>query len=466
MSELTSFTELDRPVATTVGATDTIAALATPPGRSALAMVRISGSLTRAIASRLLHPVPTSTRHATLTEVRNSDGTAVDQVIATLYTAPHSFTGEDVLDISTHGGLIAPTLVLAAVIASGARLALPGEFTRRAVLNGRLDLLQAEAIGDLIEARSSAAAQLAMRQLDGGLSSRIAALRDQIIGVEALLAYDIDFPGEDDGPLSRSDIVAAAESALRGITSLLATGSRGALVHEGALVVLAGATNVGKSSLFNALLGEARAIVTDVPGTTRDAIEAVLDLPDWPLRIVDTAGMRDTTDVVERLGIDTAERYVARASIILLCVDTEETYLAALPIRDGDPRRVLIVATKGDLVSQWDQSGIDVAVSAHTGSGLGELLRAIEERLRSMSGMAVANALDAPVLTHARHHACVASAATEVQQFLDGWRDAMLPASVAATHIRAAARVMDELIGEIQTDDVLDAVFRRFCVGK
>jgi len=452
--------------AAAVGNTDTIASLATPPGRSALAMIRISGSSTRAIASRMLHPVPTSPRRATFAAARNSGGETIDQVIATLYVAPHSFTGEDLLDISTHGGLVAPTLVLAAAISAGARLALPGEFTRRAVLNGKLDLLQAEAIGDLIEARSSAAAQLAMRQLDGGLSRRIVALREQIIGVEALLAYDIDFPDEDDGPLNRADIVDAAESTLHGITSLLATGTRGALIHDGALVVLAGATNVGKSSLFNALLGEARAIVTDVPGTTRDAIEAILDLPGWPLRLVDTAGLRETTDVVERLGIETAERYLARAQIIILCVDTDESFQAALPIRRRDPHRVLIVATKGDLVAEWDQSGIDVSVSAYTGSGLAELLRAIEQRLTSMPGVTGADAVDAPVLTQARHHNRVATAASELQQFLVGWRDEELPASVAATHIRAAARAMDELIGDIQTDDVLDAVFRRFCVGK
>jgi Predicted GTPase len=185
---------------------------------------------------------------------------------------------------------------VAAAIQLGARQAEPGEFARRAVLNGKLDLVQAEAIGDLIDARSSAARRVALRQLDGGLSRRVAELRTQVLALEALLAYDIDFPEEDDGPVPRARIDAATIAVIDAVTSLLATGNTGTLVHEGALVVLAGAPNVGKSSLFNALLGEARAIVTEIPGTTRDAIEAVLDLPGWPLRLVDTAGLRTSTD--------------------------------------------------------------------------------------------------------------------------------------------------------------------------
>lgn len=453
------------PGASETGDGRTIAAIATSMGRGAIALVRLSGPDARIIAERLLDPAPVTARRATRTTVRNGDGEVIDDVVATLYVAPHSFTGEEMVEISTHGGLVAPVLVLAAAIAAGAREAAPGEFTRRAVMNGKLDLLQAEAVGDVIDARSSSALKLALRQLDGGLSRRILSLREQLLGVEALLAYDIDFPEEDDGPVPRARIVAAAEDALAAITGLLATGATGALVHDGALVVLVGAPNVGKSSLFNALLGEARAIVTEVPGTTRDAIEAVLDLPGWPLRLVDTAGMRETSDFVEQLGIKTSQRYRDRAAIVLLCADSPETLQEARAVRAEEPRRHLVVAMKADRTTGLGSSteGADAVVSAQTGAGLTELLQQIEARLAATEGATV---LDSPMLTQARHHAGVAMAAAELQHFLESWRDLELPASVAATHVRAAVHALEELIGDVQTDDVLDVVFRRFCVGK
>lgn len=447
----------------TTGDSRTIAAIATPYGRAALATVRISGSRVREITERLLDPSPLSPRHATLCEIRGLDGRKIDDVVATFYSAPKSYTGEDLLEISTHGGLVVPTTVLAVVIEAGAREAEPGEFTRRAVLNGKLDLLQAEAIADLIDARSSAAHQLALRQLDGGLSLRIAALREQLLSLEALLAYDIDFPEEDDGPVPHERIIHAAEELEHALSALLATSEQGTLVHAGALVVLAGAPNVGKSSLFNALLGEARAIVTEVPGTTRDAIEAVLDLPGWPLRLVDTAGLRDATDKVEQLGIEASTRYLARAAVVLACVDSKETADAVAELQKKTQGVVITVLTKADLVSQSEQIPADVAVSAHTGEGLALLLSIIETKLVNDRGIPM---LDAPVLTRARHRAAVSHASAEVGHFLQAWRDEMLPASVAAIHVRAAADALSEMIGAVYVDDVLDVVFRSFCVGK
>jgi tRNA modification GTPase len=442
----------------------TIAAIATPIGRSALAVVRVSGPMVPALARTLLDPVPETPRRATHCRVRDGSGVVIDDVVATLYVAPHSFTGEDLLELSTHGGLVAPTAVLAAVIRAGARQADGGEFTRRAVLNGKLDLLQAEAIGDVVEARSSAAHRAALRQLDGGLSQRITALRDRILDLEALLAYDVDFPEEDDGPVPRGRIQAAADELIAALDALLATGDRGTLVHDGALVVLAGAPNVGKSSLFNALLGEARAIVTDVPGTTRDAIEAVLDLPGWPLRLVDTAGLRETSDVVEQLGIAASSRYLGQAAVVLACGHDGATLEAARSaLRDRTTAPVLTVATKGDLVANGDQLEADAVVSAHTGAGLTELLALVEQRLSHQHGEPV---VDAPGLTRARHLAAVAAATAERRGFAVAWRDDVLPATVAAVHVRAAADALGELIGVVQVDDVLDVVFRRFCVGK
>lgn len=444
----------------------TIAAIATAPGRSAIAMVRVSGPGVPDLARVLLHPVVLTARRATRCVLHDASATGaeVDELVATLYVAPHSFTGEDMLELSTHGGLFVPSAVLAATIRAGARAAEPGEFTRRAVLNGKLDLLQAEAVGDLIEARSSKAHRTALRQLDGGLSRRIEALRQDILGLEALLAYDIDFPEEDDGPIPRARITDATTALNASLETLLVTAVAGTLVHEGALVVLAGAPNVGKSSLFNALLGEARAIVTDIPGTTRDAIEAVLDLPEWPLRLVDTAGLRDTTDVIERQGIEASSRYLGQATVVLACGDDGPSITRVVDVvRAHTEASVIRVRTKCDLVADRDKNEADVGVSAHTGEGLRSLLILVEERLSKRHGVPVT---DAPGLTRARHHAAVAAATLELQAFTVAWRDDALPASVAAIHVRAAADALADLIGIVQVDDVLDAVFRRFCVGK
>jgi tRNA modification GTPase len=455
-----TFSGLD---ASVVGDNRTIVAIATPVGRGALAMVRIGGPDVRLLATTLLSPVPTIPRHATHCVIRDANGQEIDDVVATLYVAPHSFTGEDLLEITTHGGLVVPTAVAAAAIRAGAREAQPGEFTRRAVLNGKMDLLQAEAISDLIDARSSAAHQLALRQLDGGLSRRINWLREQLLRLNALLAYDIDFPEEDDGPVSREEISRVAEEVLASLEALLATGEHGRLVHEGALVVLAGAPNVGKSSLFNALLGEARAIVTEVPGTTRDAIEAVLDLPGWPLRLVDTAGLHETTDLVEQLGIEVSARYLARAAIVLACFDSLESAEVIAGLETRTQGAVITIATKGDSVSESVKKTADCVVNAHTGEGLAALLRMIESQLASERGMP---AFDAPLLTRARHRAAVGEARTEVEFFLSAWGEERLPASVVATHVQGAVDALSELIGVVYVDDILDVVFRSFCVGK
>ena len=444
----------------------TIAAIATAAGRGALAMVRLSGPSVRAIAERLIRPMPDEARRATRVDVVDPDaGTLLDDAVATYFRAPASFTGEDLLEITTHGGHLAPASVLAAAIRAGARQAEPGEFTRRAVLNGKLDLLQAEAIGDLIDARSSAAQRQALRQLDGGLSERVLALRDRILRVEALLAYDIDFPEEDDGPIPLERIDDAARAALEDVEALVATADLGAMIQEGALVVLAGAPNVGKSSLFNALLGEARAIVTEIPGTTRDAIEAVFDRPRWPLRLVDTAGLRETADALEQLGIETSVRYLGRAALVLACADTPEGVSAvARTVRGHTPAAILGVLTKGDLVPQRSQMTDAVVVSARSGEGLGALLEAIDARLLEQHGPPADD--DAPALTRARHRVAARTAREELGLFRQAIAAGALPMSIAAVHVRQAADALGELIGVLHTDDVLDVVFRQFCVGK
>ena len=444
----------------------TIAAIATAPGRGALAVVRLSGPDVSTIAERLLRPFPRVPRHATRARVVDPiDGTPLDEVVATRFVAPATFTGEDLLEITTHGGYRAPTSVLAAAIQAGARQAEPGEFTRRAVLNGKLDLLQAEAIGDLVEARSGAAQRLALHQLDGGLSERVLALRQRILQVEALLAYEIDFPEEDDGPIPRERVVLATRAALDDVRQLLATAELGSMIHDGALVVLAGAPNAGKSSLFNALLGEARAIVTEIPGTTRDAIEAVLDRPRWPLRLVDTAGLRDTMDALEQLGIETSARYLSRATLVLACGESiDRIDGVGRHLRDYTDAPVLGVLTKVDLVTDRSQIQPAIGVSARSGEGLSTLLEAIDQRLAAAHGTPPSDG--ATGLTRARHRAAAATAVRELEAFDAVLAANTLPVSIAAIHVRQAADALGELIGVVNTDDVLDVVFRQFCVGK
>lgn len=453
---------------------DTIVAIATPPGRGALAIIRLSGRDAHQIARAALDRWPAEPRSVSVAHVRDDRGGMLDQSIVIRYDAPLSFTGEDSVELITHGGLVVPTTVMATLVARGARPAMPGEFTRRAVLNGKLDVLQAEAAGDLVDADSRAAQSVALRQLDGGLSRRVLSLREQLIGLEALIAYDIDFPEEDEGPVAPSRIAAATGAVIGALERLLDTAHVGELVREGALVVLAGAPNVGKSSLFNALLGQSRAIVTDIPGTTRDAIEAVVDTPTLPLRLVDTAGIREATDVVERIGVEVSESYVARAAVVLACGDDERTIAeigVALDGRTSAP--VIAVWTKADLAQPSTEAlgqarittGAQAAVpvSAETGEGLRELVEAITSAITDGAG---AGGIDAPVLTHERHRFAVARALDEARLFREDWSTGRVPVTIAAVHLREAVATLEDLVGAVDVEDVLDELFRRFCVGK
>ena len=444
---------------------DTIVAVATPTGMGALSLVRLSGPGAYAIARKHIRPWPSEPRSAHLSTVYNLDED-LDRSLVTLFPGPNSFTGDDTVEISTHGGYLVPSSIVAALISSGARQALPGEFTRRAVLNGKLDILQAEAIGDLIDARSHAMRHAALSQLDGGLSRRLLQLREDLLGLESLIAYDIDFPEEDDGPVPRDRIENAIAKMIASLEALLATAPAGELVREGAVVVIVGPPNAGKSSLFNSLLGRSRAIVTEIPGTTRDALEAVIDSGKWPLRLVDTAGLRETVDPIERLGIEVSERYLASAAVILACAEDSEGLDETIDsVGRKSTAPVIAVRTKADLAPRRvDLNGDQkVQVSAHTGEGLQGLLDAINDAIASKYGEA---APDVPMLTRARHRQALTVALAEIRQFQQAWGEKKLPAPVASVHLRAAVYVLEELIGAVDVEDVLDRVFSSFCVGK
>lgn len=303
---------------------DTIVALGTPPGTSALAVVRLSGSRAVPIAFRLCPDLPEAPEPRKVFLARATDpdsGEVLDRVLVTVFRAPGSYTGEDMAELSCHGGWLSPSLILEACVRNGARQAERGEFTRRAFLNGKLDLIQAEAVLDVIEGRSRAFHGAAMQQLERGLSARIGALRAGFVDLEAVLVHHLDFPEEDDPPVPMAEILERAGLLVDSMERLLRTAPEGELLREGALTVLAGRPNTGKSSLFNALLGVERAIVTETPGTTRDALEAVASLGGFPFRLVDTAGLREGGERVEQLGIEVARRYLERADVVLFCVE-------------------------------------------------------------------------------------------------------------------------------------------------
>ncbi|SUZ68392.1 uncharacterized protein METZ01_LOCUS21246 [marine metagenome] len=466
-------------------AVDTIAALATSPGVGAIALVRMSGpeafEVLRALTPGEDDPAP---RTATLRSLTKGEGgDLLDRALVTSFPRPESYTGEDMVEISCHGGWLVPRMILDACVATGARLAEPGEFTRRAVLHGKMDLVQAEAVLDLIEGRSKAQHDAALFQVERGLSRRIGELREQLVTVEAYLAHHIDFPEEDEAPVTVDRVADAADALRDALEELLETAPEGELLREGAVTVLAGPPNSGKSSLYNALLGEERAIVTDIPGTTRDALEAVISIGGFPFRLVDTAGLRDSDDQVEELGVEVARRYLDRADLVLFCVESqadlgsaELEFLAGL----GDVPAVLL-RTKVDLTPRdrvsgpLTSEGLDdsrrvnaadvresVDLSVVDGTGLGRLKEILPELVY---GGLVRTGTSVPALTRARQSEAVQKARDQVVAFIEAL-DEGTPVAVASALLRPAETALEELLGLISTDEILDRVFREFCIGK
>ncbi len=434
-------------------ARDTIAALATPAGRGGIGVIRVSGPRVAHIAQALLGSLP-APRHATYATFRDARGEALDRGIALYFPAPHSYTGEPVLELQGHGGPVVVQEVLAACLDAGARLAEPGEFTRRAFLEGRIDLAQAEAVADLIDAASREAARSAMRSLSGEFSAAIERLRAGVVELRALTEAMLDFPEEEVDALHRDDALSRLGTIRGALGEVLAKSRQGSLLRAGVHVVLAGSPNVGKSSLLNRLAGEERAIVTPVAGTTRDALREQVQIEGVPLTLVDTAGLRAGADGIERLGMERTRREIAAADVVLQVVEaaSEPKPLENVP---EDAAR-LLVFNKLDLHPGFLPPAGALAVSARTGERLDELRKAI---VRAAGWSSTG---EATFLARERHlralRACaehLATAAGEVQRW-----------ELFAEELRLAHDQLARITGSFTSDDLLGEIFSRFCIGK
>lgn len=442
---------------------DTIAAIATPPGPGGVGIIRVSGPAAAALAdqvARRRRPGAWSSHRLCRATLCAADGQRLDDGLAVLMRAPHSYTGEDVLELHAHGSPVVLEQLLAALLALGARPARAGEFTQRAFLNGKLDLAQAEAVRALVEARTADGASHAAAQLFGGLSAQCAALRERLVRARAHCEVQLDFGDEglgDDDALDAE--LCAAEAA---VGTLLAGAARGALLRRGLRVVLIGRPNAGKSSLLNALCGEARAIVTPIPGTTRDAIEASADFDGVPVVLVDTAGLREATDEVEQLGVARAEAAAATADVVLVVLDTTRPVATQRDLL-GEDR--LLALNKSDCPSVWsaaDYAALGdqaVAISATTPSGLDALRAAVLRR----AGVQWGDNLPAPLgLRQTEALQRTARSLADARAALA----ARLPAELIAVDVQAALDHLGAVTGAVSNEEVLDAVFREFCIGK
>ena len=445
------------------GAQETIAAIATPAGRGGVGIVRISGprapDISRAIAGALPEP-----RRVARAAFRDARGELIDNGLAIFFPAPHSYTGDAVLELHGHGGPVVMQALLGACLEAGARLAQPGEFTRRAFLAGKLDLAQAEAVADLIDAASREAARSAARSLAGEFSGAVKALVKALTDLRALTEAMLDFPEEEVDALHRDEAHARLSQVRRDLEDLLAKSRQGSLLREGIHVVLAGRPNVGKSSLLNRLAGEERAIVTPIPGTTRDALREPIQIEGVPVVVVDTAGLRESNDELERLGIERAHREIGRADVVLAIFEAgcgigeeEREMLERLP---ADVARIH-VHNKIDLLPREAPAlaagpPLEIRVSAKTGAGMGLLRRAL---LQAAGWSATGETV---YLARERHLAALQRA----RGHLEAAGSRLAEWELFAEELRLAQRALDEITGEVSADDLLGEIFSRFCIGK
>jgi tRNA modification GTPase len=445
---------------------DSIAAVSTPPGRGGIGIVRISGPEARAIAEKILrfpHGADWRPWTAALAELVDAESHAIDHVVVTYFAAPRSYTAEDVVEISCHGSPVVLRFALERACVHGARLAEPGEFTLRAYLNGRIDLPRAEAVRDLIEATTLYQARIAAQQVEGSVSRRLKPVKEQLLELIALLEAGIDFAEDDISVAPTEEILRRIEPVLAAVRALIASFAYGKLVHEGFTLAIVGRPNVGKSSLFNRLLEQDRAIVTDIPGTTRDLVSETASLEGIPVRFVDTAGIRAGRDVVEKLGIERSYQAMADADLTLVVVDLSEPLDKedfALMAKATEQGRYLTAGNKIDLRRPEDLRGA-LPVSALTGEGILDLRRAIIDALAPRGRLEQ----EGGFITSLRHERLL----EESREALEQARQAAergIPHEMLLLDLYAALRPIDGITGATTADDILNRIFSTFCIGK
>ncbi|HXW85194.1 MAG TPA: tRNA uridine-5-carboxymethylaminomethyl(34) synthesis GTPase MnmE [Candidatus Binataceae bacterium] len=455
-------------------AADTIVALATPPGRGAVAVIRLSGPRAHEILHQLWTPLgPGALRPRELRLGRVFDrGQEIDRALAVVMRGPRTLTGENVAELHAHGGRYLVSRVLSASIALGARAAEPGEFLRRGYLNGRLRLTEAEAIADLVDAQSESSLSLAIGQLAGALQAKIAILREKLISVGAQLEVQIDFSDEDVAPASAAELVRQMDLLINDVALLHTSYERGRLLRDGARATIVGRPNVGKSSVLNLLLGSERAIVSAIPGTTRDVVEDSIQVGPHRLTLSDTAGIRASTDEVERLGIERSRAAAREADLLIAVFDCS----AALTCEDREVLRMsgsragVALLNKCDLApvvsaEALRESGLAMPVlafSAKTAAGLPELRAELERAVATLAGPPAGDGI---AITRERHRDALARGLTALEAARASLLGAM-PPEIVAVDIQAAAAALGAITGEVSSEDVLDAIFREFCIGK
>lgn len=456
---------------------DTIAACSTPPGVGGIAVIRVSGreaiglvqKFFRPSQKRDLHEAPTHTIH----HGRWADGKGeiLDEVLVSLFRSPRSYTGEDVVEINCHGGIHLTRRILETLVSAGARHAEPGEFTQRTFLNGRMDLTQAEAVLDLIRSQSDVSMAVAIRQLQGGLSKKLHGLKEDLLKIAAHFEGSLDFPDEHLEHFSTEEFSRRMQAAEREIEKLVASFKKGLWIREGILTVIVGRPNVGKSSLLNALLEKDRALVSEIPGTTRDTLEETIEIGGWALRLVDTAGLTPSPkDELDRMGIERAQTILQEAGLLLLLLDgssewtTEDDALCSR-LRG---KNILPVINKADLPQKWSVENLNESIlnsrpcviSCVTGAGLPELEKRIEEKI-SEEG----NVQESLVLTRLRHKQALEKGLEGLCRARKSFEE-KLSAEFILVDLKAAVDSLRELVGEVYSEDLLDVIFQEFCIGK
>lgn len=463
--------------------TDTICAISTPPGIGGIAVARVSGPESIKITQSLwkgvdLTQVKSHTAH--LGNILDCDGSVLDQALVTVFKAPNSFTGDDVVEISVHGSKYIQRQLINALISSGARLADPGEFTRRAFISGKLDLAQAEAVADMIASSSKAAHRIAINQMRGGFSKRLSSLREQLLELASLLELELDFSEEDVEFASRKKLLKIAIDVNTEVNRLLHSFKSGSAIKDGIPVAIVGETNAGKSSLLNTILGDDKAIVSDIHGTTRDIIEDTIEVGDYLFRFMDTAGLRDTTDKIESIGIDRAYSAISHARIVILVIDltqplnTQPLQYIHNNIESDDLTKLIIALNKSDLdgtVLTTNEirealknckisSEVPILpISAKNGTGIDALLKELQKTV------AADDETDNVMITNLRHCEALTKAADSSQRVISGLQD-NLSGDLIAQDLRETIFHLGTITGNITSQDILTNIFSRFCIGK